>query len=172
MDNFIHNPLILNRVLPLSAKPLREARTPKPCGFFLNNRVILPRSLSLPRVTSSKNLSRGVDTQNEPWQNFWMDNLVIYGLIALAVGFFLAFSTSLYAIRRVAKFERAVRDLDWASLADLQIDVKKLIKNAQKHQANVNAAQKLTQKEKLAMAIDQAQQVVPMRYSANINQER
>lgn len=101
-----------------------------------------------------------------------MDTLVIYGLIALAVGFFLAFSTSLYAIRRVAKFERAVRDLDWASLADLQIDVKKLIKNAQKHQANLNAAQKLTQKEKLAMAIDQAQQVVPMRYSANINQER
>ncbi len=87
-----------------------------------------------------------------------MDNeLVIFGLIALAIGFFLAFATSLYAIVRVAKFERAVTDLDWHSLADLQIDVKKLIKNAQKHQANVNAAQKLTQKEKMAMAIEEAQ---------------
>ena len=98
-------------------------------------------------------------------------NLVLYGLIALAVGFFLAFATSLHAIARVAKFERAVSNLDWHSLADLQIDVKKLIKNAQKHQANINAAQKLTQKEKLAMAIDQAQQVVPMRYSNNIGME-
>jgi hypothetical protein len=35
--------------------------------------------------------------------------------------------------------------------------VQKLKKNAQKYQANVNAAQKLTQKEKLALAIEQAQ---------------
>ncbi len=48
-------------------------------------------------------------------------------------------------------------DLDWDSLADLTIDVQKLKKNAQKYQANVNAAQKLTQKEKLALAIEQRQ---------------
>lgn len=86
-----------------------------------------------------------------------MENLVLYGLIALFVGFFLAFATSLYACARVAKFERSVIDLDWDSLADLAIDVQKLKKNAQKYQANVNAAQKLTQKEKLALAIEQAQ---------------
>lgn len=86
-----------------------------------------------------------------------MEYLVIYGLIALFIGFFLAFYTSLRALARVAKFERSVRDLDWDSLADLAIDVQKLKKNAQKYQANVNAAQKLTQKEKLALAIEQAQ---------------
>ena len=84
-------------------------------------------------------------------------NLVTYGFIALSVGFFLAFSASLYALARVAKFERSVSDLDWESLANLNIDVQKLKKNALKYQANVNAAQKLTQKEKLAMAIEQAQ---------------
>lgn len=83
--------------------------------------------------------------------------LVIYGLIALAIGFFLGLSPSLYALARIAKFEKSVSDLDWDSLADLAIDVQKLKKNAQKYQANVNAAQKLTQKEKLALAIEQAQ---------------
>ena len=84
-------------------------------------------------------------------------NLVTYGFIALSVGFFLAFSASAYALARIAKFERAVSDLDWDSLADLAIDVQKLKKNAQKYQANVNAAQKLTQKEKMQLAIEQAQ---------------
>jgi hypothetical protein len=86
-----------------------------------------------------------------------VNELLIYGLIALAIGFFLGLSPSLYAIARIAKFERSVMDLDWDSLADLTIDVQKLKKNAQKYQANVNAAQKLTQKEKLALAIEQRQ---------------
>jgi hypothetical protein len=86
-----------------------------------------------------------------------MDDLVYYCLIALCVGFFLAFCTSLHAIARLRKFERAVSSLDWDSLADIVIDVQKLKKNAQKYQSNVNAAQKLTQKEKMALAIEQAQ---------------
>tara|TARA_B100000035_G_C20925944_1_gene520716 strand:+ start:656 stop:961 length:306 start_codon:yes stop_codon:yes gene_type:complete len=86
-----------------------------------------------------------------------MDELVIYGLIALSIGFFLGLLPSLYALARIAKFERSVIDLDWDSLADLTIDVQKLKKNAQKYQANANAAQKLTQKEKLALAIEQRQ---------------
>jgi predicted KAP-like P-loop ATPase len=98
--------------------------------------------------------------------------LIVYSLIALGIGFFLAFTTSLYAIARLRKFEKSVSDIEWDDLADLVIDVGKLKRNAQKYQSNVNAAQKLTQKEKLAMAIDQAQQVVPMRYTNNINMER
>ena len=86
-----------------------------------------------------------------------MDNLVVYGLIALAIGFFLGLLPSLYALARLSKFETSVRDLDWQSLADLTIDVQKLKKNAQKYQHNINAAQKLTQKEKLAMAIEAQQ---------------
>lgn len=81
----------------------------------------------------------------------------MYGLFALFVGFFLAFCSSLYAIARLRKFEQSVSDLDWDSLANLTIDVKKLMRNAQKYQANVNAAQKMSQKEKLALAIEQAQ---------------
>lgn len=84
-------------------------------------------------------------------------NLIIYGFIALFVGFFLAFCTSLYAIARLRKFEQSASDIDWASLADLVLDVSKLKRNATKYQANVNAAQKLTQKEKMAMAIQEAQ---------------
>lgn len=101
-----------------------------------------------------------------------MDDLVYYCLIALSVGFFLAFCCSLYAISRVAKFERSVSSLDWDSLADLAIDVQKLKKNAQKYQANVNAAQKLTQKEKLAIAIQEAQYGQQMQPSNIIGMER
>jgi hypothetical protein len=99
-------------------------------------------------------------------------NLVYICLIALTVGFFLAFGSSLYAHARLRKFERSVSNLEWDDLADLVIDVGKLKKNAQKYQLNINAAQKMSQKEKLAMAIEEAQQVVPMRYSNNLNTER
>ena len=88
-------------------------------------------------------------------------NLIIYGFIALVVGFFLAFCCSLYAIERVRKFEQSASDIDWASLADLVIDVQKLKRNATKYQANVNAAQKLTHKEKMALAIQEAQMRQP-----------
>ena len=88
-------------------------------------------------------------------------NLIIYGFIALVVGFFLAFCCSLYAIARLKKFEQSASDIDWASLADLVIDVQKLKRNATKYQANVNAAQKLTQKEKMALAIQEAQMRQP-----------
>jgi len=88
-------------------------------------------------------------------------NLIIYGFIALVVGFFLAFCCSLYAIARLSKFEQSASDIDWASLADLVIDVQKLKRNATKYQANVNAAQKLTQKEKMALAIQEAQMRQP-----------
>jgi biopolymer transport protein ExbB/TolQ len=99
-------------------------------------------------------------------------NLVTYGFIALSVGFFLAFLASAYALARIAKFEKSVSDLDWESLADLAIDVQKLKKNAQKYQANVNAAQKLTQKEKLQMAIEQAQYQQQQPVSNIIGMER
>lgn len=99
-------------------------------------------------------------------------DLVFICLIALTVGFFLAFGCSLYAAARVRKFERSVSNLEWDDLANLTIDVEKLRKNAQKYQANANAAQKLTQKEKLALALEEAQ----LRQSGNvqpiINMER
>ena len=99
-------------------------------------------------------------------------NLIIYGFIALVLGFFLAFCISLYAIARLRKFEQSTSDIDWASLADLVLDVSKLKRNATKYQANVNAAQKLTQKEKLAVAIQEAQlrqQPAPMIYNGTEN---
>lgn len=44
MDKVIHNPLFLNRVLACKPKPLREARSQSPIGFFLQT-SLLPRSL-------------------------------------------------------------------------------------------------------------------------------
>ncbi len=79
------------------------------------------------------------------------------GLILVISGFFLSFCTALYAHARVTKLLRSVSDLDWASLSDLQIDVEKLKRHSQKRQANVNASQKMTQKEKMAAAIEEAQ---------------
>ena len=99
-------------------------------------------------------------------------DLVTYGFIALSIGFFLAFSASAYALARLSKFERSVMDLDWDSLADLTIDVQKLKKNAQKYQANVNAAQKMTQREKMQLAIEQAQQAQQQPVSNIIGMER
>ena len=84
-------------------------------------------------------------------------NLVTFGFIGLIFGFFLSFGAGLYALARVGKLERSTSDLDWHSLADLQIDVAKLKKHVQKNQANINASQKLTQKEKMALAIEEAQ---------------
>ena len=99
-------------------------------------------------------------------------NLIIYGFIALVIGFFLAFCSSLYAIARLRKFEQSTSDIDWASLADLVLDVSKLKRNATKYQANINAAQKLTQKEKMALAIQAAQMrqaPAPMNYNGMEN---
>jgi hypothetical protein len=84
-------------------------------------------------------------------------DLVTIGFIGLIVGFFLSFCTGLYAHARVNGLLRSISDLDWHSLADLQLDVQKLKKHVQKNQANINASQKLTQKEKMAMAIEEAQ---------------
>lgn len=82
---------------------------------------------------------------------------VTIGFIGLILGFFLSFSTALYAHARVSALLRSISDLDWHSLADLQLDVQKLKKHVQKNQANINASQKLTQKEKMAKAIEEAQ---------------
>ena len=84
-------------------------------------------------------------------------NSVTFGFIGLFLGFFLSFCTALYAHGRVNALLRSISDLDWHSLADLQIDVAKLKKHVQKNQANINASQKLTQKEKLALSIEEAQ---------------
>ena len=98
--------------------------------------------------------------------------MIIYGFIALVVGCFLAVCCSLYAIARLRKFEQSTSDIDWASLADLVLDVSKLKRNATKYQANINAAQKLTQKEKMALAIQEAQMrqaPAPMNYNGMEN---
>ena len=91
-------------------------------------------------------------------------NLVTFGFIGLIVGFFLSFGAALYAHARVNALKQSTSDLDWHSLADLQIDVAKLKKHVQKNQANINASQKLTQKEKLALSIEEAQ----MRQKTNV----
>ncbi|RPF80795.1 MAG: hypothetical protein CBC65_003720 [Rhodothermaceae bacterium TMED105] len=68
-------------------------------------------------------------------------------------GFLTAIAAVLYARARVAEFEASVRDLDWQQVSELSLDVAKLKKASQKWQNNVNAQEKVSQKELLERAL-------------------
>ena len=74
------------------------------------------------------------------------------GLICGFGGFLTAIAAVLYARARVAEFEQSVRDLDWQQVSELSLDVAKLKKASQKWQNNVNAQEKVNQKELLEQA--------------------
>ena len=74
------------------------------------------------------------------------------GLICGFGGFLTALAALLYARARVAEFEQSVRDLDWQQVSELSLDVAKLKKASQKWQNNVNAQEKVNQKELLEQA--------------------
>tara|TARA_B100002019_G_scaffold285515_1_gene294593 strand:- start:308 stop:619 length:312 start_codon:yes stop_codon:yes gene_type:complete len=75
------------------------------------------------------------------------------GFICGFGGFLTALAALLYARARVAEFERSVRDLDWQQVSELSLDVAKLKKASQKWQNNVNAYEKVSQKELLERAL-------------------
>ena len=68
-------------------------------------------------------------------------------------GFLTAIASLLYARARVAEFEKSVRDLDWQQVSELSLDVAKLKKASQKWQNNVNAQEKVSQKDLLERAL-------------------
>jgi len=74
------------------------------------------------------------------------------GLICGFGGFLTAIAALLYTRARVAEFERSVRDLDWQQVSELSLDVAKLKKASQKWQNNVNAQEKVSQKDLLERA--------------------
>ena len=83
-------------------------------------------------------------------------------------GFLTAIAALLSARARVAEFERSVRDLDWQQVSELSLDVAKLKKASQKWQNNVNAQEKVSQKDLLERAlterlIQQSSTVQPIR---------
>ena len=75
------------------------------------------------------------------------------GVIAGFGGFLTAIAALLYARARVAQFEQSVRDLDWQQVSELSLDVAKLKKASQKWQNNVNAQEKVSQKDLLERAL-------------------
>ena len=77
------------------------------------------------------------------------------GLICGFGGFLTAIAACLYARARVAEFERSVHDLDWQQVSELSLDVAKLKKASQKWQNNVNAQEKVTQRELMEKAMMQ-----------------
>ncbi len=79
-------------------------------------------------------------------------------------GFLCALVALLYARARVAEFEASVHDLDWQQVSELSLDVAKLKKAAQKWQNNVNAQEKVSQKD----LIEQAQIEYLMRQNNNV----
>ena len=68
-------------------------------------------------------------------------------------GFLTASAALLFARALVAEFELSVRDLDWQQVSELSLDVAKLKKASQKWQNNVNAQEKVNQKELLEQAM-------------------
>ena len=68
-------------------------------------------------------------------------------------GFLTAIAALLYARARVAEFEKSVRDLDWQQVSELSLDVAKLKKASQKWQNNVNAQEKVSQKDLIERAL-------------------
>ena len=90
------------------------------------------------------------------------------GLLCGFGGFLTAIAALLYARARVAEFEKATHDLDWQQVSELSLDVAKLKKASQKWQNNVNAQEKVSQKDLLERAlmermIQQNGNVSPMR---------
>ena len=83
-------------------------------------------------------------------------------------GFLTAIAALLYARVRVAEFERSVSDLDWQQVSELSLDVSKLKKAAQKWQNNMNASEKVSQKELLEQALVQRM----MNQQTNVQQMR
>lgn len=75
------------------------------------------------------------------------------GIICGFGGFLTAIAALLYARTRVAEFESSVRDLDWQQVSELSLDVAKLKKASQKWQNNVNALEKVSQKDLLERAL-------------------
>ena len=68
-------------------------------------------------------------------------------------GFLTAIAALLYARASVAEFEQSVRDLDWQQVSELSLDVAKLKKASQKWQNNMNAHEKVSQKDLLERAL-------------------
>jgi len=83
-------------------------------------------------------------------------------------GFLTAIAAVLYTRARVAEFERSVRDLDWQQVSELSLDVAKLKKASQKWQNNVNALEKVSQKDLLERALMERM----MQQNGNVQQIR
>ncbi len=90
------------------------------------------------------------------------------GLIAGFGGFLTAIAALLYARARVAEFERSVFDLDWQQVSELSLDVAKLKKASQKWQNNMNAQEKVSQKDLLERALMERM----MQNNSNVQQIR
>ena len=84
------------------------------------------------------------------------------------IGFLTAIAAVLYARGRVAEFEKSVRDLDWQQVSELSLDVAKLKKASQKWQNNVNALEKVSQKDLLERALMERM----MQQNGNVQQIR
>ena len=95
--------------------------------------------------------------RSESAYSFFMVNFIgtYGGLICGFGGFLTAIASLLYARARVAEFERATHDLDWQQVSELSLDVAKLKKASQKWQNNVNAQEKVTQRELMEKAMMQ-----------------
>lgn len=122
----------LDGVLLKPAEPLREARPPKPGGFFFASKIRFPRSLYLPRVQLIKKLTSAIFAAHNQFMMQFLPLLALSGAVLIALGL------SLYACRRVAINEKALVELDWETLANLTGEVGSIKRSLQKTNSRIS----------------------------------
>lgn len=81
----------------------------------------------------------------------------LFGLCVAIFTGFIALALLVRAIARVAKLERQLANLDWASLSELVMDVETLKRQAMKSRNTINGLKRQTQKEDLEAKLQEVQ---------------
>lgn len=79
------------------------------------------------------------------------------GMLAAGLTIFIALGLLVRAIARIAKLERRLENLDWASLSELVADVETLKRQAMKSRNTLNGLKRQTQKEDLEAKLQEVQ---------------
>ena len=97
-------------------------------------------------------------------QMFGLGMAIFSAIVAIAV--------LVRAIARVTRLERALADLDWASLSELVADVETLKRQAMKSRNTLNGLKRQTQKEDLEAKLQEVQHARQANVMPMMNVER
>jgi hypothetical protein len=96
----------------------------------------------------------------------------MFGLAMAIFSAIVAIALLVRAIARVTRLERALADLDWASLSELVADVETLKRQAMKSRNTLNGLKRQTQKEDLEAKLQEVQHARQANVMPMMNVER